>query len=332
VSFLRYTLRRVAQIVPILVGVGTLTFFLTNAIPGNPVDILIGPDVSPARREALIVRYGLDEPIYERYVNYMLSAAQGDLGRSIHYKKPVSDAILDRLPVTMLLVGSAYAFGLGLAIPFGVLSAANRNEWVDHVSRVVALFGVSTPSFWIGLVLIILFAFHLGWLPSSNMVFPWAAPGAVDGAATRLEVLVLSFKHLLLPTIALGTLQMASVMRIERSSMLETLHSEYVDLARAYGVPERTILRRQAFRPAQLPVVTIVGLNLSTALGGSVLIETVFNINGMGLLIITAIQSRDYPLVMGTTLVFAAIFLVGVLITDLSYAYIDPRVSYGEGE
>jgi len=332
VSFLRYTVRRIAQIVPILVGVGTLTFFLTNAIPGDPVDILIGPDVSPARRRALTARYGLDQPLWRRYVDYMLSAAQGDLGRSIHFKKPVTAAIMDRLPVTMLLVGSAYTFGLGLAIPIGVLSAANRNEWVDHLSRIVALFGVSTPSFWIGLLLIIVFAFHFGWLPSSNMVFPWAPPSAVSGAATRLDVIVTSAKHLLMPTVALGTLQMASVMRIERSSMLETLHSRYVDLARAYGVPERTILRRQAFRPAQLPVVTIIGLNLSTALGGSVLIETVFNINGMGLLIITGIQARDYPLVMGTTLVFAAIFLIGVLITDLSYAYIDPRVSYGEGE
>lgn len=331
-SFLRYTLRRIIQIVPILIGVGTLTFFLTNAIPGDPVDILIGPDVSPARREALRTRYGLDQPVWRRYVEYMVNAAQGDLGRSINFNKPVSAAIMNRLPVTMLLVGSAYTFGLGLAIPIGVLSAANRNEWIDHASRIIALFGVSTPSFWIGLLLIIVFAFHLGWLPSSNMVYPWAHPTTVTGVDTRLAVLVESAKHLIMPTVALGTLQMASVMRIERSSMLETLHSRYVNLARAYGVPEQTILRSHAFRPAQLPVVTIVGLNLSTALGGSVLIETVFNINGMGLLIITGIQARDYPLVMGTTLVFAAIFLIGVLVTDLSYAYIDPRVSYGEGE
>ncbi len=330
-TVLRYTIRRIAQTIPVLIGIATITFFLTNAMPGDPVDIMIGPNVEPALEEALRERYGLDRPTHERYLIYLSNLAVGDMGISIHFDRPVSDVMLDRLPVTMLLVLSAYTFGLGLAIPLGVISAARRNSWIDHVSRVIALFGVSTPSFWIGLVLIIIFAFHLGWLPSSDLVYPWHHPSTVTGAESWPGVWYLTARHLLLPTIALGTLQMAAATRIERSSMVETLQHDYVKLARAYGVSERTILRKHAFRPAQLPVVTIVGLNLSTALGGAVLIETVFNINGMGRLVITAIQTLDYPLIMGTTLFFGVIFLVGVIITDISYAYIDPRVSYGEG-
>lgn len=161
---------------------------------------------------------------------------------------------------------------------------------------------------------------------------PWAPVGAIDGASSRLDVLLISARHLVLPTVSLGTLQMAAITRIERSSMLEVLSAEYVKLARAYGVPETTILRRHAFRNAQLPVITIVGLQLTAAIGGAVLTEIVFSINGMGQLILTAILNQDYELVMGTTLVFGLVFVIGVVVTDVSYAYVDPRVSYGEGD
>jgi peptide/nickel transport system permease protein len=197
---------------------------------------------------------------------------------------------------------------------------------------VVALLGVSTPSFWIGLMLIIVFAFQLNLLPATNLVMPWAPPSNVEGAETQLEVVVTAIEHLILPTITLGTLQMAAFTRIERSSMLEVLNQEYVKLARAYGVKESTIVRKHAFRNAQLPLITIVGLQLTQALGGAVLTETVFSINGMGRLIITAIQNQDFQLVMGTTLMFGLVFVVGVIVTDLSYAYVDPRVSFDESE
>ena len=191
---------------------------------------------------------------------------------------------------------------------------------------------MSTPSFWIGLVLIILFSYHLGVLPATNLVMPWAPPSTVAGASTQLDVLYVAGSHLLLPMLSLGTLQMAAITRIERSSMLEVLSDDYVRLARAYGVKERTILRKHAFRNAQLPVITIIGLQLTTAIGGAVLTETVFEINGMGRLIISSISRQDFPVVMGTTLVFAFVFIVGVILTDISYAYIDPRVSYGDQE
>lgn len=329
-GLLRYTLWRCLQAVPVIIGILTITFYLTNKIPGDPVSIMLGPSPSAEMVEQVQARYGLDKPLHERYLNYLLGVAQGDLGHSIYYDEPVINVIIRRLPVTAYLVFSAFAFALVTAIPLGVISAERRNEPVDHVSRIVALIGVSTPSFWIGLVLIIVFAFQLGMLPSSGLPLPWTDPANVRGASTQSAVIVESLKHLLMPMVALGTLQMASITRIERSSMVDSLQNEYVQLARAFGVDERTVVWRHAFKPAQLPVITIVGLGLSTALGGAVLTETVFNINGMGRLVIQAINNQDYPLVMGTTFMLGMMYLIGVIITDISYAYVDPRVSYGD--
>ncbi|RJT06160.1 ABC transporter permease [Halococcus sp. IIIV-5B] len=328
----RYTARRLLQAIPVLIGIVTITFLLSNAIPGNPARIMLGPAPTPGQVAAVEAKFGLDQPLYVRYLNYLVGVAQGDLGQSLYYQVPVVQKILERLPVTMLLLFSSFVFAIAVSIPLGVVSAQRRNKPTDHVARVVALIGVSTPSFWIGLMLIIIFAFKLGWLPATNLILPWTHPLRVEGATTRLDVLVESGRHLLLPMLSLGTLQMAALTRIERSSMLETLSEEYVKLARAYGVSETTILRKHAFRNAQLPVLTVLGLNLSTALGGAVLTETVFSINGMGTLILTAVLNQDYQLLMGTTLVFGLAFVVGVILTDLSYAYVDPRVSYGENE
>jgi len=181
-------------------------------------------------------------------------------------------------------------------------------------------------------MLILVFSYHLDVLPATTLVLPWAPPSSIPGVTSRIQVVLLAGIHLLLPMLALGTLQMAAITRIERSSMLEVLSEEYVKLARAYGVSERTILRKHAFRNAQLPVITIVGLQLSSAISGAVLVEIVFEINGLGRLILTAIYNQDYPLIMGTTIVFALVFVIGVVLTDLSYAYVDPRVSYEGGD
>ena len=328
----RYTIRRLLQAIPVLIGVVTITFLLTDAIPGDPVSIMLGPSPSAQQAAEIRAKFGLDRPLWVRWGSYVWDVLHGDLGQSLYYGVPVLQKILERLPVTLLLLVSSFSFALVAAVPLGVISAKRRNKPTDHAARVVALVGVSTPSFWIGLMLIIVFAYHLGWLPATNLVLPWADPASVRGAQTRLDVLILSAKHLALPTLSLGTLQMAAITRIERSAMLEVLSEEYVQLARAYGVTEGTILRKHAFRNAQLPVITIVGLQLTQALGGAVLTETVFSINGMGRLIITAINNQDFQLVMGTTLFFGLTFVIGVILTDLSYAYVDPRVSYGEAE
>ncbi len=331
-GLIHYTIRRILQIIPVLIGIVTITFFLSNAIPGNPVEIMLGPEADPEQIRLAEQRFGLDKPLHERYINYMVGVAQGDLGASIYFGEvSVEQKIMERFPITMVLMTLSLAFALVISIPLGVISAYRRNEKVDHTSRLIALWGVSTPGFWIGLMLIIIFSFHLDLLPSSGQVLPWADPSGVENLETRLGVLRTSAEHLIMPVVTLGTFQMAATMRIERSATVSSLQSEYIRLARAYGVSERKILSKHAFRPAQLPVVTVVGLNLATLFGGSVLIETVFNINGMGRLIILAIENLDYPLLMGTTLVYGFLFMVGVLITDISYAYIDPRVSYGEG-
>ncbi|MFD1514582.1 ABC transporter permease [Halomarina rubra] len=336
---LRYTTVRLLQAIPVLLGVVTITFFLTDAIPGDPVQIMLGPSPSAQQADAIRAKFGLDQPLYVRYVNYLADVVRLDLGESIYYGVPVTQKIMERLPVTLFLLLSSFTFALCTAVPLGILSAKRRNEPTDHVSRIVALFGVSTPSFWIGLMLIIVFSFKLGWLPATNIVLPWADPASLDAVdpdaswlVARWQVVATSAKHLVLPMITLGTLQMAAFTRIERSSMLEVLGEEYVKLARAYGVSEFTIVRKHAFRNAQLPLLTLVGLQLTSALGGAVLTETVFSINGMGRLIITAINNQDFPLVMGTTLVFGLVFVIGVIITDLSYALVDPRVSFEGSE
>ena len=329
-SLLRYTIWRFAQAVPVLIGIITITFFLANQIPGDPISIMLGPSPAQERVELIQAKYGLDRPLHERYFTYLQGVLTGDLGYSLYYDRPVLEMIILRLPVTLYLTVSAFAFAIATAIPLGVISAKRRNKPTDHVARIVSLIGVSTPSFWIGLMLIIIFAFHLGWFPARGLPLPWDSPGDIRGAETQLDVITTSLYHLIMPMIALGTLQMAQITRIERSSMVESLQGEYVKLARAYGVSETTIVRKHAFQVAQLPVITIVGLGLSTALGGSVLIETVFEIQGMGRLIITAINNLDYELIMGTTFMFGFAFVIGVIITDIAYAYIDPRVTYGD--
>ncbi len=331
-GLLKYTIYRFVQAIPVLIGITIITFVLANLAPGDPVRLMLhGQEHDEELVRTIEQRYGLDRPLHERYLTYMGGVVQGDFGHSIHRDRPVSDLMIQRAGPTLLLVISAYAFAIATAIPLGILAAKRRNEPTDHVSRIVALIGVSTPSFWIGIMLILIFAVTLGLFPSSGLVYPWRPPAEYghDGWGEHLFEVI---RHLLLPMVALGTLQMATLMRVERTQMINSLQGEYVKLARAYGVPERTILRKHAFQVAQLPIITIIGLNLSTALGGAVLIEYVFNINGMGRLLLEAIQSLDYQLIMGITIVIGTMFVVGVIITDISYAYIDPRVTYGEEE
>ncbi len=324
----RYALSRILQTIPVVFGVVTLVFLFVNATPGDPVRVMLGPEADPETIERVRAQYGLDEPLHVRFGTYLVNVMQGDLGNSIHYGVPVTEKIAEVLPVTILLTVAGFTFAIAVSIPLGVLSAKRRNERIDHVVRVISLLGVSTPSFWVGLILIILFSYHLKVLPATGLIMPWADPASVSGASTRLDVLFIAVEHLILPTIALGTLQMAAITRIQRSSMLEALGEDYVVLARAYGIKESTIVWLYAFRNAQLPVITIIGLNMATALGGSVLIEIVFNINGLGQLIYGAIMNHDMPLVVGSTLVFSILFILSVVIVDIMYAYIDPRVKY----
>jgi len=311
----RYTLSRLAQIVPVLFGVVTLTFVMMHMLPGNPVQIYLGQGPEQELADDLLAQYGFDRPIYEQYIDYLLRLLQGDLGLSFVHRQPVVDVILSRVEPTLVVMGLSYLIALPAAIALGLYGAARHNEAGDHISRLVGLTGISIPNFWLALMLIYVLAFVFEVLPASGYVSPYEDP-------------VESAKLLVMPVVTLATAQMALLMRMTRSSMIEELRTDYVETARAYGIPERRILYRHSFRNALLPLVTIVGLQVSTLLGGSVIVEEIFAIPGLGRLFFDSLIEQDYSVTVGITLVFSFIFLLGVVITDLAYAYIDPRIKY----
>jgi peptide/nickel transport system permease protein len=314
-SIYRYTVRRLLQIVPVLLGVFTLTFVMAHALPGNPIRIYLGLNPSQQLAGELVEQYGLNDPLWRQYLDYLWRLLQGNIGESIVRKQPVSELMLGRLGPTLVLMGLSYAIALPVALGLGVYAAARHNRIGDSVSRFVGLAGLSMPNFWLGLMLIFLFTYEYDLLPASGYVSPLQDP-------------IASLRHLVLPVIALSTAQTATLMRMTRSSMVEELSKEYVQTARAYGLPERRILLKHAFRNALLPLVTIIGLQLSFLLDGSVVIEQIFAIPGMGRLGYNGLLAQDYGVIIGLNIFFAVLFLAGVLITDLAYAYIDPRIRY----
>jgi peptide/nickel transport system permease protein len=314
-SIYRYTLRRLLQMLPVLLGVFTLTFIMMHALPGNPVRIYLGLNPGQAVEQELIRKHGFDQPLWKQYLDYLWRLLQGDLGESFARKRAVSGLMLERLGPTAVLMGTSYLIAMPVALLMGVYSAARHNRLGDHTTRFLGLAGLSTPNFWLGLMLIFLFAYEYGVLPASGYV-----PIREDPVAAA--------KHLILPVVTLATAQTATLMRMTRSSMVEELSEDYVRTARAYGLPERRILLKHAFRNALLPLVTIIGLQLSFLLDGSVIVEKIFAIPGMGRLFFNGMISHDYGVIVGLTITFSILFLVGVLLTDLAYAYIDPRIRY----
>ncbi len=314
-SMYRYTARRILQIIPVLLGVFTLTFVMMHQLPGNPVRIYLGLNPSKELADQLIHQYGFDQPLWKQYLDYLVRVLHGNLGESFMQKRPVMDMMLERVGPTFTLMGLSYVIALPISILLGIYAASRHNELGDHVSRFVGLAGLSTPNFWLGLMLMFVFAYKVHWLPVSGYV-----PFGQDP--------VKSIQLLIMPVITLSTAMTATLMRMTRSSMVEELSQDYVQTARAYGLPERRILLKHSFRNALLPLITIIGLQLSFLLDGSVITEKIFAIPGMGRLFISGLMNDDYSVVMGMTLVFAILFLVGVLLTDLAYAYIDPRIRY----
>ncbi|WP_255168925.1 ABC transporter permease [Natrononativus amylolyticus] len=314
-GMLRYTLRRLVQMIPVLFGVVTLTFVMMHALPGDPVRIYLGLEPSQEMADDLIEHYGFDRPWYEQYFDYLLRLVQGDLGYSFTYRQSVSNLMLERMGPTAVIMTLSYLIALPTAIGLGVYGAARHNRAGDHVSRILGLAGISTPNFWLALMLIYLVAYELQVLPASGYVSP-------------LEDPIESAKLLVMPVVTLATAQTALLMRMTRSSMIEELRAEYVETARAYGIPERRVLYRHSFRNALLPLITIIGLQISFLLSGSVIVEEIFAIPGMGRLFFDSLVQHDYSVAIGVTLFFSTLFLIGVLLTDLAYAYIDPRIKY----
>jgi peptide/nickel transport system permease protein len=310
----RYVLRRTAQAAIALLGVSVVVFALIHLVPGDPVRTALGTRFDQELYEALIARAGLDQPLLLQYWNWLTSALTGDLGVSFRTGQPVTGALLQRLPATMLLAFASLLVGLLIALPAGIISAVRQGRPVDYAASSFSQIGVSVPDFWFGLLLILIFARTLGWLPPSGYVSP-------------LEDPVEAIRRLILPATTAGVVTGAILTRFVRSSVLEAMGAEHVRLARAKGMPERYILRHHVLRNAWIPVVTITGLQLATLLGGIVVVEVVFAWPGIGRLALDAVVRRDYPVLQGAVLLIATGFLLINLLVDLLYARLDPRIT-----
>jgi peptide/nickel transport system permease protein len=302
-----YIIRRLLLTLPVLLGVSTLVFLFIHLIPGDPVQVMLGESARTADVEKLRIGLGLDKPLPEQYWLFMKGLATGQLGNSIHTGQPVLVSILNRLPATLQLAASSMCVALLISIPLGVISASKQYSALDNGSMFFALLGISMPNFWLGPLLILLFSVHLGWLPVS---------GRGD------------WQHLILPAITLGTALAAILTRMTRSSMLEILHDDYITTARSKGVRESIVIFKHALRNALIPVITIIGFQVGALLSGALITETVFAWPGLGRLTIKAIQTRDYPLVQGCVLVISLSYVFVNLITDLTYAWVDPRIRF----
>jgi peptide/nickel transport system permease protein len=303
----QYLIRRIITIVPVLIGVITLVFFLIHLIPGDPVVMILGDKADPEQVVALRRQLGLDLPLWKQYVQYWIHLLQGDLGQSIYQPMTVSRAIAERFPNTALLTGIALSLSVIFGIGMGVLAAIFKNKWPDHFSRLLSVIGVSMPVFWLGPLLILLFSVKLGWLP---------ATGGPD------------LKRIILPSFTLAFGLMTITMRITRASLIDVLNRDYIRLAQAKGLPKRKILFRHALKNALLPVVTVIGYQLGALLTGTVIVEYVFNYPGIGRLLIFSIIRRDYPLIQGVVLFVALIYIFINFITDILYKKIDIRIRF----
>jgi peptide/nickel transport system permease protein len=310
---LRYAVVRVLQTVPVLFGVSVVVFVIVHSAPGDPIVNLLGIEATPENVDRLRRQYGLDQPIYVQYVKWLSGVLQGDLGRSITRSRTVAALVASRLPATLFLAVSSMLVAVVIAIPAGVVGAVRKGTLSDYAVTTGALAGVSIPNFLLGLVLILVFARSLGVLPPGNYVSPLADPVAALG-------------HVAMPAITVGTAVAALLARQTRSSLLDSLSREHVRMARAKGLPERTVLVRHALKGALLPVVTVGGLQFGYLLSATVVVEQVFAWPGMGRLIWLAVRQQDYPTVQGAVLVVATLFVLVNLLVDLAYAYLDPRV------
>jgi glutathione transport system permease protein len=311
---LAYVVRRLFMAVPVLIGVSVLVFLIVHIAPGDPAEIVAGPTAPRDVVEDVRRQLGLDQPFYVQYWRYISRAVQGDLGRSLVTRRSVSDEIRRTFPNTLELVVVSSAWSILAAIPLGVVAAVRRNSIFDKLSMAVALIGISFPIFFIGLVLLWLFAAYLGWLPISGR----------GGSLLTLD----GWKHIAMPAFTLGYFQVAALARVIRSSMLEVLGQDFVRTARAKGLRDNTVVYRHALRNALMPAVTVIGIQVGVLLGGAVVTETIFSWPGMGRLVVGAINYRDFPMVQGPILVLAIAFVLINLLVDITYAVLDPRIRY----
>ncbi|MGH2617761.1 MAG: ABC transporter permease [Thermomicrobiales bacterium] len=310
-----YLLRRLLSLIPVVFGVTVLVFLIMHLTPGDPARIMMGAAGRPEDVENLRRELGLDQPIYVQYGRWIERAAHGDLGRSIALRRPVLDEVVARFKNTLLLSTAAMLVSFPLGIAVGVLSAVRRGSLLDRVAILVATFGLSLPSFWFGMVLIMIFTVELRWLPGTGMTSPIGGGGVSDIA-----------KHMVLPTLALSVIPLAVIARYTRSAMLEVVAQDFVTTARAKGVSERRVVLHHVFRNTLVLIVTMLGLQVGFLMAGAVYVENVFSWPGIGQLLVDAILKRDFPLVQGGVLLVALSYVGINLLTDLVYAYLDPRI------
>ncbi len=349
--------RRLLLLLPVLLGVILVTFIIVRLIPGDPCVTMLGERATPAKCEAFLDRYGLNDNIFVQFGRYITNLAKGDLGDSIRFTRPVTDLLSERLPMTLELTMLAMLFSTVVGVGLGVVSALKRNTIIDTVTMIIANIGVSMPVFWLGLLLAYVFALLLKGTPFvlppsarftagislQNLDVYWGLTNLtglkkfiVDLMSNSVLINVLitgdwkvfwdSLKHLILPAVAVGTIPMSIIARMTRSSLLEVIGLDYIRTARAKGLVESKVIRKHAFRNALIPIVTIIGIETGGLLSGAVLTETVFTLPGMGTAMVAAILARDYPVIQGFTIVIALIFVLVNLIVDISYAYLDPRI------
>jgi peptide/nickel transport system permease protein len=302
---LEYLIWRSLQSLLLILLATFVVFLLLHITPGDPATIILGEQATPEQIADLRRSMGLDRPLPEQYLRFLTNAVRGDFGISIRAQRPALEYVLERLPATLQLSAGAFAFALLTGLPIGMVSAVKRLSIWDHSSMFIALLGQSMPVFWLGLMLIVVFAVQLRWLPASGMGQP---------------------QHLILPAITLGTFLIGLIIRLTRSSMLDVLSQDYIRTARAKGLSEGTVLVRHALKNAFIPVVTVLGLQMGTLLGGAVITETVFAWPGMGMVTVTAIHQRDYPVVQSAVLVSAVLVVLINWFVDVLYHYLDPRI------
>ncbi len=300
-------LKRLLGTIPVIFGVLLLTFVLVHSIPGDPVEVMLGESATSADREVLRQNLGLDEPLPIQFFQYVAKVAQGDLGVSIHSKKPIVDLLAERLPATMKLAALALMIAISIGVPLGIVAALKVDRWADNLATVLSLTVSAMPHFWLGPLLMMVFALWLGFLPVSGM-----------DANTSI----------ILPALTLGFGLAAILTRMTRASMLEVLHEDFIRTARAKGLPEKIVILKHALRAALLPIVTVLGLQLGSLLAGTVITETVFAWDGIGRLLVESIEKRDYPVTQACVLVIALTYVFVNLLTDIIYTRIDPRVRF----
>ena len=314
----RVILHRIAGAIPVVLLVTLITFGLMRLIPGDVSAALAGVSATPAEREQIRHNLGLDEPVQVQLVRWYSDLLRGDLGRSLFLGKPVTQATFERLPVSLSISAYSLVLTLVLGLASGILAAMRQNSWVDQAAMIFAMLGISMPNFWIGLMMIVLFSVHLGWLPTGGYV--------------PIEQDFLGWlRTATMPAVSLALLQVGLLARITRSTMLEVLRQDYVRTARAKGLPNYLVIGKHALANAMIPIVTVVGIIVSLLISGSVVTETVFSIPGVGQLLTSAILNRDYPMIQGA-LLFVTLIVVGINIAmDIAYAWLDPRVRYDSG-